>query len=111
MHRITRKRRTREHVIADLGINHVERIVLRCGHTVERYWHDYGFDLQLHTYDNNGECEHEESLMAMTRKITFADLCRLLESMEFERITQPTHVLFEHHPSNTMLVLRPYKPR
>jgi hypothetical protein len=31
-----RKRRTREHVIADLSVNHVERLVLRCGWTVER---------------------------------------------------------------------------
>jgi hypothetical protein len=58
MHKITRKRRTREHVIADLGVNHVERFVLRTGYTVEPSWHDYGFDLVLHTYDNNGECEN-----------------------------------------------------
>ena len=31
-----KKRRTREHVIADLGINHVERQLLLCGHTAER---------------------------------------------------------------------------
>lgn len=29
-----RKRRTREHVIADLSVNHVERLVLLCGWTV-----------------------------------------------------------------------------
>jgi hypothetical protein len=37
-----RKRRTREHVIADLSVNHVERMVLRCGWTVERVRRDYG---------------------------------------------------------------------
>src|SRR5437660_1542756 len=37
-----RKRRTREHVIADLSINHVERCVLRCGWTAERTRYDYG---------------------------------------------------------------------
>lgn len=58
MHKIARKRRTREHVIADLAVNHVERIALRCGHTVERYWHDYGFDLALYTYNRNGEYEN-----------------------------------------------------
>ena len=58
MYKSARKRRTREHVIADLSINHVERIVLRCGYTVERFWHDYGFDLLLNTYDNNGEYEN-----------------------------------------------------
>jgi hypothetical protein len=58
MHKAARKRRTREHIIADLSINHVERVVLRSGHTVERFWHDYGFDLLLYTYDNNGEYEN-----------------------------------------------------
>jgi hypothetical protein len=46
-----RKRRTREHVIADLRVNHVERLVLRCGWTVERTRYDYGLDLDMHTYN------------------------------------------------------------
>jgi hypothetical protein len=57
---IVRKRRTREHVIADLGVNYVERQVLLCGHTVERVRADYGYDLLLSTYDNNGEPENGE---------------------------------------------------
>jgi hypothetical protein len=57
---IPRKRRTREHVIADLSVNHVERQVLLCGFTVERRWHDYGFDLFMNTYDQNGELESGE---------------------------------------------------
>src|SRR5438034_6400520 len=52
-----RKRRTRQHVIADLAINHVERIVLRCGWTVERMRHDYGIDLMMRTYANTGEAQ------------------------------------------------------
>jgi Domain of unknown function (DUF4365) len=52
-----RKRRTREHVIADLGVNHVERWVLRCGWTVERMRHDYGIDLMMRTYADTGEIE------------------------------------------------------
>ena len=47
----------------------------------------------------------------MTRKITFAELCRLLEGMDFERVTQPTHVLFDHHATDTKVVLRPYQAR
>jgi hypothetical protein len=47
----------------------------------------------------------------MIRKITFTELSRLLEGMDFGRVTQPTHVLFEHPPTNTMVVLRPYQPR
>jgi hypothetical protein len=41
-----RKTRTREHVIADLAVNHVERQVLLCGFTLERIVHDYGLDLK-----------------------------------------------------------------
>jgi hypothetical protein len=52
-----RKRRTREHVIADLGVNHVERQALLCGFSVERVAHDYGIDLIVLTYDDAGEVE------------------------------------------------------
>jgi hypothetical protein len=52
-----RKRRTREHVIADLGVNHVERAVLLCGYTVERRVVDYGIDLWVETYNGRGEYE------------------------------------------------------
>src|SRR2546430_507936 len=48
---------------------------------------------------------------AMTSKITFAELCRLLEAMDFGRTNQSTHVLFEHPASSTLVVLRPYEPR
>lgn len=52
-----RKRRTREHIIADLSVNHVERFVLRCGYVVEPFFRDYGYDLGLYTFDENGERE------------------------------------------------------
>jgi hypothetical protein len=55
--RPAKKRRTREHVLAELGVNFVERQVLLCGHSVERVLHDYGYDLLLFTYDRNGEVE------------------------------------------------------
>src|SRR3954451_23753318 len=53
-----RKRRTREHVIADLSAHHVEGVVLRCGWTVERKRHDYGIDLYMETYNADGEVEN-----------------------------------------------------
>ncbi len=43
--------RTREHHIADLSLNHVERIVLLKGWTVEAMRHDYGYDFVMYTYD------------------------------------------------------------
>ena len=57
---ITRKRRTREHVIADLSVNFVERKVLLCGYTVEHPRHDYGYDLFLTTYNASGEPDSGE---------------------------------------------------
>lgn len=55
-----RKRRTRNHIIADLSANHVEKHVLHCGFTVERMVHDYGVDLLLYTYSPEGEIEDEQ---------------------------------------------------
>jgi hypothetical protein len=53
-----RKMRTREHVIADLGVNFVERQILLAGYTAETTRHDYGFDLMMLTYAENGEVEN-----------------------------------------------------
>lgn len=58
-----RKRRTREHIIADLAVHHVEGFVLRQGWTVERFLHDYGYDLNLFTYNQEGEVETESVLI------------------------------------------------
>ncbi|HVC98015.1 MAG TPA: DUF4365 domain-containing protein [Pirellulales bacterium] len=52
-----RKQRTREHVIADQSVNYVERFVLCEGHTVQRQEHDYGYDLNVITYDGDGYVE------------------------------------------------------
>jgi hypothetical protein len=52
-----RKRRTREHVIADLSIHHVERFILEEGHTAQRLGSDYGYDLIAWTFDEEGYAE------------------------------------------------------
>ena len=49
-----RKQRTRQHVIADLSVHHVEGFILREGHTPYRLTPDYGYDLVLFTYDEQG---------------------------------------------------------
>jgi hypothetical protein len=51
------KVRTREHVIADLGVNHVERHLLLAGFAVNRFEQDYGLDLCVTTFDAHGEVE------------------------------------------------------
>jgi Domain of unknown function (DUF4365) len=53
-----KKRRTREHVIADLSANHVERHALLVGYTAERRVHDYGIDLTITTHDQEGNVEN-----------------------------------------------------
>jgi hypothetical protein len=54
-----RKRRTREHVIADLSANYVEKQALLCGFSVECIRSDYGIDQILFTYDQHGEVESD----------------------------------------------------
>lgn len=54
---LAKKKRVRQHIIADLSANHVERYILRCGFSVERVQHDYGIDLVLFTYNSDGEIE------------------------------------------------------
>lgn len=53
-----RKRRTREHVIADLSVNHVERFIYRCGWVAHRMNPDYGVDLLMETFDAQGNIEN-----------------------------------------------------
>src|ERR1700694_1630180 len=52
-----RKQRTRQHVIADQSVNHVERFIIDEGHTAQRMEKDYGYDLALVTYDEQGYIE------------------------------------------------------
>jgi hypothetical protein len=56
-HFAPRKRRTRQHIIADLSVHHLERFILEEGHTAQRLGPDYGYDLILFTYDANGYAE------------------------------------------------------
>lgn len=52
-----RKQRTRQHIIADLSVNHVERFILDEGHSVESPGSDYGYDLVMRTHDSDGFIE------------------------------------------------------
>jgi hypothetical protein len=44
-------------VIADQSVNYVERFIIDEGHTTQRLVRDYGYDLLLFTYDNQGYAE------------------------------------------------------
>jgi hypothetical protein len=51
---VPRKRRAREHILADLSVNYLERFILEAGHTVERQMSEYGYDLTVAIFDENG---------------------------------------------------------
>jgi hypothetical protein len=51
------KRRTREHVIADLSMNFVQRIILESGCAGARMADDYGYDFFIETFDSSGNVE------------------------------------------------------
>lgn len=52
-----RKQRTRQHVIADISVHHVERFILEAGYTAQRLGSDYGYDLLMSTFDEQGYVE------------------------------------------------------
>jgi len=93
-----KKLRTREHVIADLGINHVERHILRRGFAVGRCQPDYGIDLVMFTYTEGGEIENgdvrfqvkaTESPRILTRQKTIA------QRVSYADVK---HWMYEHEP-------------
>ena len=51
------KQRTWQHVIADQSVNYVERYIIDAGHTAQRVEKDYGYDLLLFTFDEQGYAE------------------------------------------------------
>ena len=51
------KRRTRQHVIEDISVHHVEGVILHRGYTAQRVTSDYGYDLLMTTFDDAGYAE------------------------------------------------------
>src|SRR5436190_18242411 len=80
-----RKRRTREHVIADLSLHHVEGLALKCGYSVQRLVPDYGYDLWLATYNEVGEAEDSYVLL----QLKASDSLRQYELAEEEVFSFP----------------------
>ncbi len=68
------KLRTRQHVIEDLGFNHIEKHILLAGFTMQRtFVHDYGFDGSIQTFKETGEIavESAEFQLKSTDNIQF----------------------------------------
>jgi Domain of unknown function (DUF4365) len=55
-----RKLRTRQHIIEDLGFNHIEKQILLAGFTMYRYpMNDYGIDGIIQTFRETGEIDQK----------------------------------------------------
>ena len=52
-----KKKRTREHVIADSSLNHVQYFIINAGFTSEATTKDYGYDITVNTFDAKGLIE------------------------------------------------------
>jgi hypothetical protein len=48
-----RKKRTREHVIADQSLGHIQQFVANSGFTSEAVNKDYGYDVSVNTFDES----------------------------------------------------------
>jgi Domain of unknown function (DUF4365) len=76
-----RKRRTRQHIIEDLGFNHVERHILLAGFILRRFSHnDYGYDGMIDTFNEQGEAQ---SLSFMIQLKSTDNIQKSLESETF----------------------------
>lgn len=75
---MARKRRTRQHIIADISVNYVERLVLLCGFSAERVTHDYGIDLIVFTYNANNEIENGQIFI----QLKATDVPKVLSSQQ-----------------------------
>lgn len=95
-----RKRRTREHILADLSANFVEKQALLCGFAVERVRFDYGIDLVIQTFNPRGEVESGRilcQLKATERIRTLASdksvSCRIEQADLAHSLEEPSPVL------------------
>ncbi|HYV91595.1 MAG TPA: DUF4365 domain-containing protein [Chitinophagales bacterium] len=62
---ILKKKRTRAHIIEDLSLNYVERLVLKEGHVVDKPEHDYGYDYVMTCFSETGEIENGNIFMQL----------------------------------------------
>lgn len=94
-----RKLRTREHVLADLSANYVEKQALLCGFTAERIRLDYGIDLVVQTFNRRGEVESSRILFQLkaSERIPPANLgavaCRIARADLAHWLDEPNPVV------------------
>jgi hypothetical protein len=61
-----KKQRTRQHIIEDLGLNHIERQILLTGNVLRRYReYDYGYDGMIETFTQQGEAQNRSFMVQL----------------------------------------------
>src|SRR5437762_1488124 len=118
-----RKQRTRQHVIADQSVNHVKRFIIDEGHTAQELERDYGYDLLLFTYDEQGYVEPDfvrlqlkaagaragdRSAVMKRAEVTYGQLDKVLRLLGFScrLVTQdPPARVYEHKQSEASIIL------
>jgi hypothetical protein len=77
------KQRTRKHIIASQSLNHVEKFVYDKGYSAERVESDYGYDLIVSTYDDDGYVEPGFILL----QLKATDIIRKIENDTYVSFT------------------------
>lgn len=106
---VRRKKRTRQHILEDLSRNHIEHYAYRLGYSTERVEHDYGIDMMLFTYDENGQAENGYLAIQLKGTDSLATLQNGKIPVPLERahlatwMAEPCPVIlvFYHAPSDT----------
>src|SRR5262245_44952967 len=102
-----RPQRTREHVIADLSVNYVERFIFEAGHSAVRVLADYGYDLIVQTFDEHGYTEEgflhlqlkaTDTIARYQRKGTFAFPVELKHYHLWRREPMPVYFVLYDAP-------------
>jgi Domain of unknown function (DUF4365) len=61
-----KKRRTRQHIIEGLGLNHIERQILLSGNVLRRFSdNDYGYDGMIETFNELGETQNQAFMIQL----------------------------------------------
>ncbi len=98
-----RKRRTREHVIADMSRVHVESVFIEAGYSTEAVRSDYGYDLIVTTYDDRGYVEPGQVLLQLKASDTIGKRAST-DALVFDMAVKDYH-LWRREPNPVFLVL------
>ncbi len=95
-------RRTRGHIIADLSVNYVERLILQAGHVPHGIHRDYGYDLTVVTHSASGFAEAGHFFLQVKAAETLS-LARRAAAFRFP-IARRHLNLWRHEPMPVFLI-------